>query len=134
MKAVFRGGLVAATLLLLSLSARAQSVDEIFAKIESAIRAGDAAALAAHFNSSVEVTIADKGQDYSRNQAQFVIKEFFQGAAVKSFGFAHRGNSGSTHYAVGNYVSARGTYDVNVFIKKYPEGYRIDQIRFDRED
>lgn len=112
----------------------AQTVDEVFGKIEAAIRSGDATALAAHFNASVEVTIADKGQDYSRNQALFVVKEFFGSNPVKTFGFAHRGNSGTTYYAVGSYSTAKGTYDVNVFVKKYTEGYRVDQIRFEREN
>ncbi len=128
---------VATVALVLGLAPRAaagQTVEALFGQIEAAIRTGDAAALSTHFNASVEVTIADKGQDYSRNQAQFVVKEFFAANPVKTFGFAHRGNSGTTYYAVGSYATAKGTYDVNVFVKKYPEGYRIDQIRFEREN
>lgn len=113
---------------------RAQTADDVFAKVEAALKAADASLLSPYFNTTLEVTVAEKGQDYSKTQAQFVVKEFFQSYPVRSFAFAHRGNSGTTFYAVGKYVSARGTFDVNVFVKKYGSTFLIDQIRFERDN
>jgi Domain of unknown function (DUF4783) len=112
----------------------AQSAEDVFAKVEAAMRSGDAAALSANFNSTVELSIDNKGQDYSKNQAQFVIKEFLQANPVVSFSFSHRGNSGTNYYAVGNYVTARGTFDVNVLIKKFGAAYQVHQLRIEREN
>jgi hypothetical protein len=114
--------------------AYAQSAEDVFGKVEAAMRSGDAAALSSNFNSTVELSIDNKGQDYSKNQAQFVIKEFLQANPVVSFAFSHRGNSGTNYYAVGNYVTARGTYDVNVLIKKFGAVYQVHQFRIEREN
>jgi hypothetical protein len=126
---------VALALLIAPISpAYAQSAEDVFGKVESAMRSGDAAALSANFNLTVELSIDNKGQDYSKNQAQFVIKEFLQANPVVSFAFSHRGNSGTNYYAVGNYVTARGTYDVNVLIKKFGAVYQVHQLRIEREN
>jgi hypothetical protein len=108
-----------------------QNTDEVFKKIEQAIKAGDADGLSVFFNKSLEVTLQDKDQVYSKNQAQFVIKDFFIKHPAKSFTFIHRGNSQDRYYGMGTFESSNGKFDTNVFIKKYGDVYFIDQIRFE---
>lgn len=102
-------------------------------KIESAIKAGNADQLSALFANTVEVTVpGGEEKDYAKNQATFVIKEFFQKNSVKSFSILHKGNSANTYYAVGKYVASTGTYDTNIFLKKSGSAYLISQIRFEK--
>jgi|YNPMSStandDraft_2_1061718.scaffolds.fasta_scaffold01163_6 hypothetical protein len=107
------------------------SADEVFQQIESAIKKGDAAALSTHFNSMLDLTILDKEQTYSSSHAMYVMKEFFMNYPVRSFSILHKGNSGDNVYAVGSYISTKGVFDTNIFIKKYGNTYKINQLRFE---
>jgi hypothetical protein len=111
-----------------------QQADEIFARIERAIVSGDAATLSSFFGSQVEVTIKDREDIYSKDQATFVVREFFQNYPVRSFKILHKGSSSNTYYAVGEYYSTRGKFDTNVFIKRSGNTYVIEQIRFELEN
>jgi uncharacterized membrane protein YvbJ len=110
----------------------AQTSEELLGKIESAIKKGDSQALAQFFNSTVEITIGDNDQDYARNQAQFVVKEFFTNYPPRTFTLMHKGGSGDKFYAVGSYISTRGTFDTNVLIQKTGNNYYIFQLRFEK--
>lgn len=121
-------------LLLTGLSAHAQSPEQVFAQVERAIKSGDATALSQHFNDTVEMTVEDADSDYSLTQAQFVMKEFFTNYPVQSFAFLHRGDSENMYYAVGSYVSNRGSFDANIFMRQVGSSYKIYQIRFDRNN
>jgi hypothetical protein len=105
--------------------------DEIFQQIESAIKKGDATALSSFFNSMLDLATLDKEQTYSSSHATFVMKEFFMNYPVRSFSILHKGNSGDNIYAVGSYISTKGTFDTNIFIKKYGNTYKINQLRFE---
>ena len=109
------------------------NADETLARIEAAIRSGDAINLSNYFNQSIEVTTDEKDEVYSKNQAQFVIKDFFIKYPIKSFNILHKGNSNQTYYAVGMYVSNRGSFDANLFLKKNGSSFLIDQIRFEKD-
>lgn len=120
------------TILLGSAKAQTPASDEVFAKIENAIKKSDSQVLSQFFNSTVEVTINDNDQDYARNQAQFVVKEFFTNYPVRSFTLMHKGSSGNKFYAVGSYISARGTFDTNILVQKTDNGYYVFQLRFEK--
>ncbi|HEX2898883.1 MAG TPA: DUF4783 domain-containing protein, partial [Bacteroidia bacterium] len=62
-----------------------------------------------------------------------VLKEFFAKNAPKSFSVIHKGNSGTTNYATGTFVSAGGTYDTNIFLKNVGGVYKVIQLRFEAE-
>lgn len=114
--------------------AQAQTADGTLKQVETAIRAGDAEALAAHFHTTVEVTIGENDNVYQAAQAKFVLKDFFQKHSPRSFSILHKGNTADTYYAVGAYVSSSGTnYDTNIFLKKVGARYVIEQIRFEAD-
>lgn len=110
-----------------------QTVDNVLQQVELAIQKGSAEDLAVHFNKVTELGVNGKNADYSGNQALFVMKEFFMNHPAQSFSIIHKGSTGTTYYAVGSYKSTHGeSFDVNVFLKKYPEGYHIDQLIFEK--
>lgn len=114
--------------------ASAQSADEVLNAAEASIRKADAGSLSAHLNATVEVTIGEKDEVYSANQAKFVLEEFFMKNPVRSFTLMHRGSSGDTYYAVGSYVNSSGvSFDTNIFLKKVGNRFVIEQIRFETD-
>jgi hypothetical protein len=111
----------------------AQSATDVFNSISGAIGKGSDAALAAHFNSNVEVTLPGSDQSYTSTQAQFVVKDFFAKNPVKGFKLSHNGESGGTWYATGVYTAGSGTFDTNIFLKQVNGKFVITQIRFEQE-
>lgn len=110
-----------------------QTTDLTFKKIEAAIKTNDFKTLATFFNTNVEIIIGEKEDTYAKLQAQFVIEEFFISYPQRSFSILHKGSTAGNFYAVGSYISTRGTFDTNIFIKKYGENFLIDQIRFEKD-
>ncbi|MCS7084910.1 MAG: DUF4783 domain-containing protein [Bacteroidia bacterium] len=110
----------------------AQNIDEMLGQVEQAIGRNDAQTLARFFNHHVEITILDKEDTYPKNQAVFVVKEFFMNYPPRGFRFIHKGHSSDTYYAVGRYTSTRGIFDANVFIRKNGTIFAIEQLRFEQ--
>lgn len=112
---------------------KAQTAKDVFTTVSGAIAKANDAAIAAYFNSSVEVTLPGSDQSYAAQQAQFVLKDFFAKNPPSGFKLLHDGESGGTWYATGTYSSAKGAYDTNIFVKKVGEKFLITQIRFELE-
>lgn len=112
--------------------ASAQSAEFTIDKLSRAIQASDASSLQELFSEKVELTMPPSTDgEFSRNQALFIVREFFMNYPPQSFSILHKGSNGGTHYAMGKYVSQRGHFDVNLFLRKYGNGYQVYQLRFD---
>lgn len=111
---------------------RAQAPNDVFARIEAAIRVGDVETLSRFFNASVQVTTPEVDQDFSAVQAKHVLKEFFDKNKVRSFALIHRGQSGDSYYAMGEYQSLNGKYDVNLILVRNGNSFQLDIIRFEK--
>lgn len=121
-------------MLLAGLPLRAQNIDAMLLKVESAIAAGNSSELSAFLNSTVEVSLPEKDETFSSTQSQFVLKDFFTKHPPQSFKIIHKGSSGNTYYAVGTYSSAKGVFDTNIFIKQVGDKLLIQQLRFEKEN
>jgi uncharacterized lipoprotein YajG len=120
-------------LVISQLQVQAQHAEDYFRKIEAAFKANNASALEPLMNQTVEISLLGNDQTYAQKQAVFVLKEFFTQHPVKSFSFLHKGLNNNNHYAVGSYVSTNGAYDVNVYVKKHNQEFKIEQIRFEKD-
>ncbi|WP_448528087.1 DUF4783 domain-containing protein [Raineya sp.] len=103
---------------------------------ESFLKQGDARNLARYFNETIEINIEGKKQNYSRTQAEFVVKDFFSKnpPIPESFESYHRGQSAGLSYSIVKYASSNGNYRVFLKIKTSPQGRNIiDALDFIRE-
>ncbi|MSQ79538.1 MAG: DUF4783 domain-containing protein [Flavobacteriaceae bacterium] len=115
------------TFLLFAINLQAQT--DAFDDIAKQIKAGSAAGLSGHFNSSLELSIGDNDEAYSKSQAEMIAKDFFTKNPPKNFTINHKGSSGaSTRYANGVYESSTGNFKVYILIK----GNVINELRFER--
>ncbi len=112
---------------------QAQGPEGTIKQVQSAIVAGDADAMASHFNSSVEITIPGAENSYSKQQGTFVMADFFKKYKPSGFEIIHQGHSGATYYATGSTTTSGGNFDTNIFVKKTGESFLITQIRFEAE-
>src|SRR5690348_6671166 len=90
---------------------------DIFDEVAVAIRSGNASAVSKYFASSIELKTIDKSNVYSKNQAELVLREFFQSHAPRSFNVIHRGSSAKgARYAIGSMETAQGSFRVYLYI------------------
>jgi hypothetical protein len=103
------------------------SIDEVV----SAIKSGDAAAVAKHFDNTVEITMPDKSNNYSRSQAEMVLKDFFSTNGVKDFQVKHKGENAGSQYCIGTLITKNGSFRTTVFMKQKNDKQLLQEIRFE---
>lgn len=82
-----------------------------FDKVKSAISISSAKEVATFFDNNVEITIDGKTSNYSKTQAEYVIKDFFKTNPASKFDIIHKGNSqGGLIYAIGKYSTNGKSY------------------------
>ena len=121
-------------IILLLLSTSLFAID-IYDDIANSIRSGDAHQLATFFGSSIDLTIMDQENVYSKAQAEFVLKDFFSKNHPKSFNIIHKGSSPEgTQYAIGNLISANGkTFRTSFYLKNNGGKYILQELRIENE-
>lgn len=124
MKRIFT--LIATTVILSSFSALL-SIDEVVV----ALKNGDAAQIAKHFDNTIEITMPDKSNSYSKNQAEVVLKDFFSTNGVKSFEVNHKGENAGSQYCIGTLVTKNGSFRTTVFMKQKGDKQLLQEIRFE---
>jgi hypothetical protein len=92
---------------------------------------GDAAMIAKHFDNTVEITMPDKSNSYSKNQAEIVLRDFFSTNTVKSFEVIHKGENAGSQYCIGTLVTKNGSFRTTVFMKQKGEKQLLQEIRFE---
>ena len=121
-------------ILLLTAGSVAANMD-ILTDIGNAIRSGDAHSVARYFSSTVDLTILQQEEVYSKAQAEQVLRDFFSKNTPRSFNLIHKGVSKEgAKYAIGTLVTAQGTqYRTYFFVKQGNSGEFIQELRFEKQ-
>lgn len=117
--------------LLLGVASYGQTTTE---NVKLALNAGSAKELIKYFNDVTELKIDDAGANYSRIQAESVLKEFFQQNQVENFDYIHKGASPEgLKYNIGMYNAKSGAFRVVVLLKEVKGEYVVDTMNFNKE-
>ena len=112
----------------------AQGEDATIRDIATALKSGSAKELIEFCNETVEIKIDGESSNYSKTQAEVVLKDFFAKYPAKNFTYIHQGSSPEgLKYNIGRYVHDKGNYRVVMFIKKIGNNYLIDTLNFSKE-
>ncbi len=117
-------------------SAQANNVNtiDIPQKIFDATKVGNAIELAKFFNSSIELILIDKEDIYSKQQAEQILKNFFDQIQIKSFTLLHQGGNSPVNYAIANIETTTGKiYRVYYLVKENTDKPLIHQLRIEEE-
>lgn len=112
--------------LLLSSFTAQNSIDGVI----SALRSGNSSELARYFDDNVDITLPDKSDNYSRAQAQLIVKDFFSNNGIRGFELKHKGDSPGGHYCSGTLQTSAGNFRTNVFMKIKNGKEVLKEIRF----
>ncbi len=108
---------------------------DILADIGNAIRSGDARSVARYFSTTVDLTILQQEEVYSKAQAEQVLRDFFTKNTPRTFELIHKGVSKEgAKYAIGKLVTTQGTqYRTYFFVKQTSSGEFIQELRFEKQ-
>lgn len=128
---------MASVALLLAAPSGAKAQDgafDVFIPIVKYVKAGDAESLSAWFADNLEVSIFSSENDVSRKQARQIFKDFFLTYTPRSFEITHTAGRSNMKYAVGKLSAGGQTMDMTIFVSYKNGGYRIQQIKIEKND
>ena len=102
-------------------------------RIGLAIQTGNSKELSKYFDNTVEITIGENEETYSKAQAEMVLKDFFTKNKPASFKLIHNGSSQGSQYGIGTLITDKGSYRTYIYLKQKGESVFIQEIRFENE-
>lgn len=114
-------------------SSEAQSND-VIDNISIALSSGSAKELTNFFNDVVELKIDGEKENYSKKQAEVIIRNFFSKYPPVRFNKIHDGSSPEgLLYVLGKYSHKEGSHRVYMLIKQLDGKYKIDTFDLTKE-
>ena len=88
-----------------------------------------------YFDNIVPITINNTQSTYSRNQAEVVLKDFFEKNTPKDFLIMDNGSpNNSSKFIIGSLVTPSGTkYNVYILMKLKNSDYMLQEIKMNKE-
>lgn len=122
-------------ILMLIIGSQTSRAFDLYEEIAGAIRSGDASIIANYFGSTVDLTILDQEEVYSKAQAEQVLRNFFQKNPPKSFQILHKGSSREgLQYAIGSLQSSNGKiFRASFYVKSTGGKNTIQELRFEAD-
>jgi len=118
---------LAALAIFLTSFAKYVGIDDVIA----AMKTGNSAAVARFFDNSVEISMPEKSNSYSKSQGELVLKDFFASNPVKGFEVIHKGENAGSQYCIGTLQTKNGTYRTTIFMKKKDDKQVLQELRFE---
>ncbi len=104
---------------------------EIFTELAASFRAGNVKEISKYFGANVDVVLPSSDDQYSKSQAEIVLKNFFDSNPPTAFSIEHQGAGGNGKYMVGKLSTSRGTFKVYVFIKDAGAQKTISELKIE---
>jgi hypothetical protein len=105
------------------------SIEEVIA----ALKTGNTTEIAKFFDNTVELNMPEKSNNYSKSQAELVLKDFFNTNTVKTFTVNHKGENAGSQYCIGTLITKNGNYRTTVFMKLKGDKQVLQAITFERQ-
>ena len=122
------------SLLLVFTTSSASAQTEVVSNAKAALKAGNSKELIKCFNDMLELSLDGEKSNYSKTQAEFVMKDFFKKYPPSDFQYIHQGTSPEgIKYAIGKYKYNEGEFRVYMLIKQFKGNYLIETLDFTQE-
>jgi hypothetical protein len=95
-----------------------------------ALKSGNASDLSRFFDSRIDLTLSDKSDNYSRVQAEMVLRDFFSNNAVRNFQLRYKGENNGSRYCIGVLQTRSGDYRTRLFMKSKGDKQVVQEITF----
>ncbi|MEO7446464.1 MAG: DUF4783 domain-containing protein [Ferruginibacter sp.] len=95
------------------------------------LRNGNADQVAKYFDNTVEITLPEKSNSYSKSQGGLILTDFFTNNNVKGFDVIHRGENAGSQYCIGTLHTRTASYRTTLFMKLKGDKQALQEIRFE---
>jgi len=99
-----------------------------------ALKSGNATNLSRYFDSRIDLTLPDKSDNYSRTQAEMILRNFFTNAAVRNFEIKYKGDNNGARYCIGTLKTRSGDYRTRLFMKNRGDKQVVQEIAFEPQN
>jgi len=103
-----------------------------FTEVINAIKSGNAAEVAKHFDNTVELTLPEKSSSFSKSQALLVLHDFFNENPVKNFQVIHQSEKAGSEYCIGTLATTNGSFRTTIYMKQVGGKQLIQELRFEK--
>jgi hypothetical protein len=103
-----------------------------FTEVVKAIKSGNSAEVSKYFDNTVEISLPDKSNSYSKSQAELVLHDFFATNGVKDFEVLHKSDTPGSQYCIGNLQTNNGTFRTTIFMKQKGDKALVQELRFEK--
>ncbi len=115
-------------------AAYSQSQADVIANVKASMKAGSSRELVNYFNDIVSLNVDGQKSNYSKTQAEIIMRDFFKANPPTSFDYIHQGNSKEgLLYTIGQYTHPNGTYRVYMLLKSFNGKYLVDTLDLTKE-
>lgn len=98
-----------------------------------AIKNANITALVNYFDSSIEIALPDKNDNYNKTQAEIVLKDFFTTNSVKNFIVEHKGSNNGSEYAIGTLLTQKADFRMTIYMRSKSGKSLIQEIRIENK-
>jgi hypothetical protein len=98
----------------------------------NALKTGNASQVSKYFDNTIDITLQDKSNSYSKSQAELIIKDFFIINGVISFEALHTGDNAGSQYLIGNLKTKKGVFRTTVYMKQKANRQVVQELRFEK--
>ena len=103
-----------------------------FTEVVKAIKSGNSAEVSKYFDNTVEISLPEKSNSYSKSQAELVLHDFFATNGVKDFEVLHKSDTPGSQYCIGNLQTNNGTFRTTIFMKQKGDKALVQELRFEK--
>jgi len=103
-----------------------------FTEVVKAIKSGNSAEVSKYFDNTVEITLPEKSNSYSKSQAELVLRDFFASNGVKDFEILHKSETSGSQYCIGILQTNNGTFRTTIFMKQKGDKELVQELRFEK--
>jgi hypothetical protein len=101
-------------------------------EVVTALKSGNASQMARYFDNTVEITLPGKSSNFSKTQAEVVLKDFFSNNPIKGFEQVHKGENGGGIFCIGQLHTRSGTYRTTIYMKQRGDALVLQELKFER--
>ena len=107
---------------------------DVIDDVASAIRSGNPKNISKYFIEHIDMKMIDKEDVYSKQQAEMILKDFFDKHLVKTYTVAHKSEpKNGSQYVIGTLETSRGKFRTYFLIKTTGDKTLVQQFRIENE-
>jgi Domain of unknown function (DUF4783) len=96
------------------------------------LKNGNASQVSKFFDNTVDITLFDKTNSYSKSQAGLVLQDFLLTNNVKDFRLLYKGGNSGSQFCIGTLQTGNGEYRTSIYLKLKGDKQVLQDIRFEK--